>query len=76
MKSSRARIVTAAATNNVVTQQGVSFTHNRWLQLGVGIVGMVAIANLQYGWTLFVTPIDRQLSGALRRSRLRSPYLC
>ena len=31
---------------------------NRWLQLIVGIVGMVAIANLQYGWTLFVNPID------------------
>ncbi len=33
---------------------------NRWLQLIVGIVGMVAIANLQYGWTLFVSPIDNQ----------------
>src|SRR5205823_14371062 len=30
----------------------------RWLQLIVGIVCMVMIANLQYGWTLFVTPID------------------
>jgi len=30
----------------------------RWIQLIVGIVGMVAIANLQYGWTLFVAPID------------------
>jgi MFS transporter, OFA family, oxalate/formate antiporter len=30
----------------------------RWVQLMVGIVGMVAIANLQYGWTLFVNPID------------------
>jgi OFA family oxalate/formate antiporter-like MFS transporter len=30
----------------------------RWIQLLVGIVGMVAIANLQYGWTLFVNPID------------------
>jgi len=30
----------------------------RWGQLAVGIVGMVAIANLQYGWTLFVNPID------------------
>src|SRR3989449_11443491 len=30
----------------------------RWIQLAVGIVGMVAIANLQYGWTLFVKPID------------------
>jgi len=33
---------------------------NRWVQLVVGITGMVAIANLQYGWTLFVTPIDSQ----------------
>src|SRR5437016_1232100 len=33
---------------------------NRWLQLIVGIAGMVAIANLQYGWTLFVSPIDNQ----------------
>ena len=32
----------------------------RWVQLLVGIVGMVAIANLQYGWTLFVNPIDRK----------------
>src|SRR3989449_10480504 len=30
----------------------------RWGQLAVGIVGMVAIAHLQYGWTLFVNPID------------------
>src|SRR5438034_3792769 len=30
----------------------------RWGQLVVGSVGMVAIANLQYGWTLFVNPID------------------
>src|SRR5919201_3479289 len=30
----------------------------RWVQLVVGIVGMVMIANLQYGWTLFVNPID------------------
>src|SRR5207248_8265049 len=30
----------------------------RWLQLAFGIVCMVMIANLQYGWTLFVNPID------------------
>src|ERR1051325_1360865 len=35
-----------------------SVSRNRWFQLLVGIVGMVAIANLQYGWTLFVGPID------------------
>ncbi len=31
---------------------------NRWLQLFLGIIGMVLIANLQYGWTLFVGPMD------------------
>ncbi len=40
----------------VVGSQGS--TSARWVQLMVGIVGMVAIANLQYGWTLFVNPIN------------------
>src|SRR6201995_4938706 len=31
---------------------------SRWLQLVMGIVCMAMIANLQYGWTLFVDPID------------------
>jgi MFS transporter, OFA family, oxalate/formate antiporter len=54
---------------NVRTWEGVKMTVNatagatqvspyRWLQLIVGIVCMVMIANLQYGWTLFVLPID------------------
>jgi len=30
----------------------------RWVQLLIGIVCMAMIANLQYGWTLFVGPID------------------
>jgi OFA family oxalate/formate antiporter-like MFS transporter len=30
----------------------------RWMQLLGGIACMVMIANLQYGWTLFVGPID------------------
>jgi len=33
-------------------------TVNRWVQLVAGIVCMVMIANLQYGWTYFVDPID------------------
>ncbi|HEX6792802.1 MAG TPA: oxalate/formate MFS antiporter [Casimicrobiaceae bacterium] len=32
----------------------------RWLQLFLGIVCMAMIANLQYGWTLFVNPIDEK----------------
>src|SRR5713101_5825889 len=30
----------------------------RWLQLLLGIIAMAMIANLQYGWTLFVNPMD------------------
>ncbi|HZQ61718.1 MAG TPA: oxalate/formate MFS antiporter [Casimicrobiaceae bacterium] len=33
--------------------------NTRWLQLIVGIICMIMIANLQYGWTLFVNPIDQ-----------------
>ena len=32
----------------------------RWGQLIFGIICMVMIANLQYGWTLFVNPIDQK----------------
>jgi MFS transporter, OFA family, oxalate/formate antiporter len=32
---------------------------NRWLLLIIGIVCMVMIANLQYGWTLFVNPMSK-----------------
>jgi len=30
----------------------------RWIQLVMGIVCMALVANLQYGWTLFVNPIE------------------
>ena len=30
----------------------------RWWQLVMGVICMSMIANLQYGWTLFVDPID------------------
>ncbi len=30
----------------------------RWVQLGLGIIGMILIANLQYSWTVFVGPMD------------------
>jgi len=34
----------------------------RWIQLLVGIICMVMIANLQYGWTFFVNPIAEKYS--------------
>src|ERR1700745_4049270 len=35
-------------------------TTTRLVQLVAGIICMVMIANLQYGWTLFVIPIDQK----------------
>jgi len=32
----------------------------RWIQLLLGIICMVMIANLQYSWTFFVNPIDQK----------------
>jgi len=40
----------------------------------MGILCMAMIANLQYGWTLFVDPIDANFTGAGRRSS--SPSRC
>jgi len=31
---------------------------NPWVQLAIGVICMASVANLQYGWTLFVNPID------------------
>jgi OFA family oxalate/formate antiporter-like MFS transporter len=32
----------------------------RWLQLVIGVVCMAMVANLQYGWTLFVDPMSQK----------------
>jgi|HubBroStandDraft_4_1064222.scaffolds.fasta_scaffold00455_14 OFA family oxalate/formate antiporter-like MFS transporter len=34
---------------------------NRWVQLVAGIIAMMAIANLQYAWTIFTKPIQAHL---------------
>jgi OFA family oxalate/formate antiporter-like MFS transporter len=34
---------------------------NRWVILFFSVLSMVAVANLQYGWTLFVTPLQKHL---------------
>jgi MFS transporter, OFA family, oxalate/formate antiporter len=47
-------MVSNTEANPVVAAPG----GQRWLQLAMGIVCMAMIANLQYGWTLFVDPID------------------
>jgi MFS transporter, OFA family, oxalate/formate antiporter len=40
--------------------QTQNILRNPWVQLVAGIVCMMMIANLQYGWTLFVDPINAQ----------------
>jgi MFS transporter, OFA family, oxalate/formate antiporter len=49
-----ATLVGATAT------RGAASEATRWGQLIFGIICMVMIANLQYGWTLFVGPIDQK----------------
>jgi MFS transporter, OFA family, oxalate/formate antiporter len=46
---------TASSEARVAASEGT-----RWGQLIFGIICMVMIANLQYGWTLFVNPIDHK----------------
>ncbi|HVQ79357.1 MAG TPA: oxalate/formate MFS antiporter [Pseudolabrys sp.] len=47
--------VAASSVEKVQASEGT-----RWGQLVFGIICMVMIANLQYGWTLFVGPIDQK----------------
>jgi MFS transporter, OFA family, oxalate/formate antiporter len=48
------------ASSNMRTEQAAASEATRWGQLIFGIICMVMIANLQYGWTLFVNPIDQK----------------
>jgi OFA family oxalate/formate antiporter-like MFS transporter len=47
------------ATTTMVASTATSLQATRWRQLIIGIICMVLIANLQYGWTLFVNPINK-----------------
>jgi OFA family oxalate/formate antiporter-like MFS transporter len=48
-------VAAGAASATAVRSNGY-----RWTQLLIGIVCMAMIANLQYGWTLFVNPISER----------------
>lgn len=45
-----------ADTNIALPPSG--FRSNPWVQLVAGVICMGMIANLQYGWTIFINPID------------------
>ena len=44
--------------NSDSQKTGGSVLATPWVQLLIGVVCMACVANLQYGWTLFVNPID------------------
>ena len=48
-----------AASATAMKSDVVATSATRWTQLIVGVICMVLIANLQYGWTLFVNPINK-----------------
>src|SRR5262245_49596827 len=41
--------------------ESTSIFSNRWTILFFSVVSMIAVANFQYGWTLFVSPLQKQL---------------
>src|SRR3984893_12372353 len=49
---------TAGPTSPAVSD---SILSNRWTILFFSVLSMVAVANFQYGWTLFVAPLQKQL---------------
>jgi len=52
--------MTTNAREESVQAAGSSFLAGPWQQLVLGLICMASVANLQYGWTLFVNPIDAQ----------------
>ena len=46
------------STAQTIPSSGQGSNQSRWIQLVIGIICMILIANLQYGWTLFVHPIN------------------
>ena len=42
---------------SISAEKAVAIRLGRWWQLSLGVICMSMIANLQYGWTLFVNPI-------------------
>ena len=59
-----------------VSATGRASDATRWGQLVFGIICMVMIANLQYGWTLFVGPIDQKYHWGRAAILSRFHHLC
>src|SRR5580693_3378996 len=48
-----------SVSSSTVKPDALVSSSTRWGQLIAGVICMVLIANLQYGWTLFVNPINK-----------------
>ena len=49
------------AESSTRQEPGSSIFDNRWLILFFSVLSMIAVANFQYGWTLFVPPLQKHL---------------
>ncbi len=47
------------------TTSGTAMSSKRWVQLGLGVVAMMAISSPQYVWTLFTGPLNQKLGTTL-----------
>lgn len=53
------------SVSSVPSRSSEGLVVNRWLQLVAAVVAMMAIANLQYAWTLFTGPLTKSLNAPL-----------
>jgi OFA family oxalate/formate antiporter-like MFS transporter len=51
---------TTSSASVIPSSRTPASSSTRWIQLVLGIICMASVANLQYGWTLFVLPIQHQ----------------
>jgi OFA family oxalate/formate antiporter-like MFS transporter len=54
----------------VVAEQKVWYL-NRWNQLVLGVIAMMAISSPQYTWTLFTGPLNQKLGTTLAELHFR-----
>src|SRR6476661_695593 len=59
-RGARRNVMSVASGATAQPRTATASEATRWGQLIFGIICMVMIANLQYGWTLFVNPIDQK----------------
>src|ERR1700694_596053 len=53
--------MSAQSTENRANVENHRLRDSRWVILFFSVLSMVAVANFQYGWTLFVPPLQKHL---------------